>query len=115
NSNDATVDEVEPRDAAEEGRLSRAVRADEARQRAGGNIQRDVVDRPDGAERLRDARELARELRLRLCCERERRRRHVFRLPETCRLLVTRKAAAEVPDRRRDHVEERGTVSLREA
>ena len=62
-SHDAAVDEVEPRDAAEQGRLSGAVRADEARQRAGGDVQRDVVDRPDRAERLRDARELARELR----------------------------------------------------
>jgi hypothetical protein len=69
--NDAAVDEVEPRDTAEEGRLSCAVGADETRQRSGGNVQGDVVDRPDGAERLRDARELARGLRLRLCCERK--------------------------------------------
>ena len=65
-SHDAAVDEVEPRDAAEQGRLSRPVRTDEARQRAGGDVQRDVVDRPDRAERLRDARELAGELLLRL-------------------------------------------------
>ena len=115
-ANDAAVDEVEPRDAAEEGRLSGAVRADQARQRAGSNVERDVVDRPDRTERLRDARELASDLRLRLGCERKRGRRHVFRLPETrVVLLLIREAAAEIADCRLDHVEERRTVLLREA
>ncbi len=95
-AHDAAVDEVETGNAAEESRLSGPVRADQAGQRAGGNVERDVVDGPDRTERLRDARELASELRLRRGCERKSRRRHVFRLPET------RVSSTHTESRRRD-------------
>jgi hypothetical protein len=73
-SNDAAVDEVEPGDAAEQSRLSGAVRADQAGERAGVDSDRDVVDGLDRAERFRDPRNLAGDLPIRLGCERERRR-----------------------------------------
>ena len=59
----ARVDPEETGDASEQRRLPGAVRADQARQRPALDGQRDVVDRRDGAERLRDAADLAGEVR----------------------------------------------------
>ena len=59
----ARVDTEEAGDTPEQRRLPGAVRADQARQRATLDGQRDVVDRCDGAERLRDAADLACEAR----------------------------------------------------
>ncbi len=95
-AHDPAVDEVEPRDTAEQRRLSRAVRADEARQRGRGDVERDVVDRLDSAERFRDARELAGGQRRRLGCERGRGRRHGVRW------LERRVASLRSGSRRRD-------------
>jgi hypothetical protein len=74
---------VESGDAPEQRGLTRAVRADEAREGALEDVQGDVVDSSDRPERLRDAGELACELRFRLTCERGRNDPHRFRLPAT--------------------------------
>ena len=56
---DPRVDAVEAGDAPEQRRLSGAVRSDQACERSGSDRERDVVDRPDGTERLGDADQLA--------------------------------------------------------
>jgi hypothetical protein len=59
----AGVGSEETRDAPEERRLPRAVGADQARQRTVLDCEADVVDRCDRTERLRDAADLASEVR----------------------------------------------------
>jgi hypothetical protein len=73
-ADDARVDDVKSGDTPEQRRLSGPVRADETREGAGGDVERDVVYRVDGTERLRNAGEIARELFLGLRSERNRNR-----------------------------------------
>ena len=84
-ANGSLIDEMEARDAPQKRRLSGSVRAYETGEGAGGDAQRDAVHCLDRTERLRDAREIARELFDSLRCERAETAPTRFRLPETRR------------------------------
>jgi hypothetical protein len=71
----ARLHEVEAGDAAEERRLPGAVRSDQAGERAGRDVERHVIDRPDRTEGFRNVDELASGLVTGLRCERDGSRR----------------------------------------